>query len=208
MNNDILNQGIQKLDIVLSDEIKAKLEQYIQLLLKWNKTYSLTAIKKYEDMVIYHILDGITLVKYLLTKDNIHDLIDVGSGMGVPGVILAICLPHVNVVLLDSNQKKTIFLQQVVIELKLDNLTVVTKRIEDYIVRDKFDIAISRAFADSFTFIQLSKHLVKVNGKFLAMKSRLVDQELDSLFNYTYRKIPVKIPDVSDERVLLEIDNR
>lgn len=208
MNNKILADGIEKICLNLDDNMVSKLELYVDLLLKWNKTYSLTAITRYDDVIRYHILDGLTLINYLNQMADINSLIDIGSGMGVPGVIIAICKPQINVVLLDSSKKKTAFLQQVAIELNLKNLKVVTSRVEEYVCINKFDINVSRAFTDTQTFIKLSEHLLKYGGKFLLMKSRLIDKELTDSFKYNYRKIQVKIPDVNDERILLEIDNR
>jgi 16S rRNA (guanine527-N7)-methyltransferase len=201
----LLEDGIKKLGLI-PDTIKVnQLITYIELLLKWNKVYSLTAITNTQDIITHHMLDGLTVVPYI---NSYHKIIDVGSGMGVPGVIIAIWYPEHHVTALDSNSKKTAFLQQVTIELGLNNLHVVTSRVESYIPETKFDMVISRAFADTNRFMNLTKHLLCQNGIFMAMKSEKAMDELNKLpKQYKYDCIDLEMPGIADKRVLVKIEN-
>ncbi|HMT02515.1 MAG TPA: 16S rRNA (guanine(527)-N(7))-methyltransferase RsmG [Burkholderiales bacterium] len=205
---DYLIKGIEqlKLNFVCNENKVNQLLQYLKLLDKWNKTYNLTAITNIEDMINFHLLDGLSILPYLGNIDKIRDIIDVGSGMGVPGVIIAICYPQFNVTVLDSNSKKTAFLQQVAIELKLKNLIVKCQKVEKYIPLEKFDIVVSRAFAASNVFINLTKHLVKDSGVIIAMKSNKVEIEVLELpRDCIYELINVSIPKIDVSRFLLKM---
>jgi len=198
--------GANKLNLDIDKLRLSQLLSYMQLLLKWNKVYSLTAITDPEEVITYHLLDGLTLVKYLNNAGfNMvsNTILDVGSGMGIPGIILAIC--GFSVTVLDSNHKKTSFLSQVKIELGLKNLTVVNARVENYKHIDKFSIVTSRAFAELKLFVDLTKHLLHDNGYFLAMKSQKVVEELDKITGYSSEIIEVHIPETHDKRFLVKI---
>ena len=121
-----LIQGAQQLNVVLSEQQQQQLLQYLGLLIKWNKAYNLTAVRNPDEMVSRHLLDSLSVVESV-QKHGDHWL-DVGSGGGMPGVPLAIMFPQRNFTLLDSNGKKTRFLTQVKLELKLDNLEVIQDR--------------------------------------------------------------------------------
>ncbi len=196
--------GLNELQLQFTSQIIDKLIAYKDMLLKWNKTYSLTAITDEDEVLKYHILDGLTLVKYL-TKDNIGNIIDVGSGMGVPGVILAIYFNNLLVSVLDSNKKKTSFLTQVGIELGLTNLLVITTRVEKFNPVNKYEVITSRAFADLEVFVNLTKHLLAPNGYFLAMKSKKTLDETVKIAQYNHEIIEVKIPNTNDLRFLVKI---
>lgn len=201
-----LINGCKELNIQLSTEMENKLFNYVKILLKWNKTYSLTAITDLDEIIKYHILDGLTVVNFLNSQlTQFTNIVDVGSGMGVPGIILAIYYSNKQVTLVDGNNKKSIFLKQVAIELNLTNVVVVNSRVENYIPVVKFDIIISRAFARLNLFIQLTKHLCSKSGYFIAMKSKNVEQELDIQDNYAIRVNETKIPYVVDKRFLVKI---
>lgn len=192
---ELLTNGIKDLGLFPNEQKISQLISYVQLLQKWNKVYSLTAITKTEHIITHHLLDGLTVVPYITDAKRI---IDVGSGMGVPGIVLAVWNPGVQVILLDSNQKKCTFLKQVLIELGLKNVDVVCARVEEYIFEQKFNVVISRAFANMQLFIQLTGHLLADDGYFLAMKSKADEIVVNC------EQIKVKIPGVSDERVLLK----
>lgn len=209
INQKLLEDGILALGL---DKVEHKVRQliaYIQLLHKWNKVYSLTAIKAADDIVKYHLLDGLTLMPYV---DGVQSILDVGSGMGVPVVIIAIWYPNTMVVALDSNNKKTAFLQQVAIELGLSNLAVVKSRVEEYRAVDGFDIITSRAFADVEVLVQLAGHLLRHKGCFLAMKGINVVKELASsslsMNAYQTDALRVRVPIIDLERVLLKITHK
>lgn len=196
MNSEqLLFDGILALGLAVDKYKVDQLIAYIHLLQKWNKVYSLTAITDTRHIITHHILDGLTVVPYI---SNANSIIDIGSGMGVPGVVLAIWNSCQKITLLDSNQKKCIFLKQVAIELGLKNVSVQNIRVEEYKPSIGFDIVISRAFANTQLFITLSSHLLTTGGYFLAMKSRTQEK----IVNCT--SIKVKIPGIDDERVLLK----
>ena len=121
-----LDKGCAELQLQLSEEQKTQLLDYLALLQKWNKVYNLTSVRDPQTMLTRHILDSLSLIPYL----NCTSLLDVGSGAGLPGIPIAICFPQMSVTLLDSNIKKTRFLQQVKAELKLNNVTVIHGRVE------------------------------------------------------------------------------
>ena len=174
--NEYINIDEDKLD---------KLIRYAELLMKWNKVYSLTALDSADDILSYHLLDGLSLVPYIKnnisTNTSTQAIIDIGSGMGVPGVILAIMYPDKNISVLDSNNKKTTFLRMLSIELSLKNLYVIESRLESYMVNTKYDIIISRAFANLSDFVLNSMHLIHEQSYFLSMKGEKVVQELELL---------------------------
>lgn len=202
----ILVKGIKELNLELDNHVINQLLNYLKLLLKWNKVFSLTAITEIQRMVTHHLLDGLTVINYIKPYKNI---IDVGSGMGVPGVIIAICCPEIQVSAIDINHKKTTFLKQLAIELKLNNLYVVNLPVEKFTPEIKFDLAISRAFADSILFMDLIRHLFENHVTAISMKSQSVTNEvarIEKLKNISYELIPVKIPYVEDKRYLLKIE--
>ena len=198
---DILRNGIIELGLSPDDTKINKLLSYIELLEKWNKTYSLTSVTDLEQIIIYHLLDGLTTISYI---NEFNSIIDIGSGMGVPGVIIAIWCPDKKISLLDSNHKKTAFLKQVVIELGLLNVDVICSRVEDYNPIVPYDLAISRAFSSSKLFIDLAKDLVQ--GVLMLMKSIKIDNETDQIVNYKYNVIELNLPFCVDKRYLLEIE--
>ena len=161
-----LQMGLQQMQIELSAEQQQKLLDYVALLLKWNSTYNLTALRQENQMLSHHVLDSLTLLPYL---DGINNLIDVGSGGGMPGIPTAICRPDIQITLLDSNSKKTSFLSQAVIELGLSNVKVITGRVEAA-EGIQFDAITSRAFAELRDFVTLTPQLLRDNGRWLAMK--------------------------------------
>ena len=161
-----LQMGLQQMQIELSAEQQQKLLDYVALLLKWNSTYNLTALRQEDQMLSHHVLDSLTLLPYL---DGINNLIDVGSGGGMPGIPTAICRPDIQITLLDSNSKKTSFLSQAVIELGLSNVKVITVRVEAA-EGIQFDAITSRAFAELRDFVTLTPQLLRDNGRWLAMK--------------------------------------
>ena len=161
-----LQMGLQQMQIELSAEQQQKLLDYVALLLKWNSTYNLTALRQEDQMLSHHVLDSLTLLPYL---DGVQTLIDVGSGGGMPGIPTAICRPDIQITLLDSNSKKTSFLSQAVIELGLSNVKVITGRVEAA-EGIAFDAITSRAFAELRDFVSLTPQLLRENGRWLAMK--------------------------------------
>lgn len=175
---NVLESGIEQLELSLAKSQLMQLIDYLHLLYKWNKTYNLTAIRSLNDMVIKHILDSLTVVPFFKT---INTVLDVGTGAGLPGIPLAIVYPEKSVTLLDANSKKTRFLMQVKALLKLENIHVEHQRVESFQPVSRFEGITSRAFASLEDIWQSCHHLLEDNGKILAMKGKYPAQELDSL---------------------------
>ena len=179
------------------------LEQYLQLLLKWNKAYNLTAIRDLDSMRIKHIEDSLAVNPYL------HgDLIlDVGTGAGLPGIPLALTNPNKQFILLDSNGKKVRFLKQVIQELGLKNVQAVPARIEEYQANQPISTIISRAFASIYDMLSLTAHLANTETQFLAMKGIIPYEELARLptgFKWVVTH-ELNIPKLEEPRCLIVI---
>lgn len=147
---------------------------FLTLLQKWNRVFNLTALTTASDLVYLHILDSLSLLPYLHGKQ----ILDIGSGAGLPGIPLAIADPSKNWVLLDKSQKKTRFLVQVLAELGLKNVSVVCSRCEAFQTETGFDSIVSRAFGRMRLFLETTEHLIAPKGYFLAMKGSYPEQEL------------------------------
>lgn len=199
---NILQQGCDELKLKLSQEQIQQLLDYLRLLQKWNKVYSLTAINNPRQMVIYHLLDGLSAVNYFA---NYSSVLDVGSGMGVPGIILAIIYPQTAVTLIDSNSKKTAFLQQVKIELGLTNLQVICSRIEALPIENRYMAITSRAFADLNLFVELSGKFLAANGSILALKGELAFNEVAQIDVWDNEIIEIQVPFLNAKRFLVKL---
>ncbi len=198
-----LAQGAEQLNVVLSEQQQQLLLQYLALLIKWNKAYNLTAVRNPDEMVSRHLLDSLSVVAYVEQYGN--DWLDVGSGGGMPGVPLAIIFPERKFTLLDSNGKKTRFLTQVKLELKLDNLEVIHKRVEAFTPEQAFSGIISRAFSSLEDFTNWTRHLGDLNSRWLAMKGVHPDDELQALpedFRLDSCQV-LKVPGCQGQRHLL-----
>ncbi|HRG63253.1 MAG TPA: 16S rRNA (guanine(527)-N(7))-methyltransferase RsmG [Burkholderiales bacterium] len=200
--SELLVDGITQLGLSVTDNQLRQLISYKDILLRWNKVYSLTAITNPRELIIQHLLDGLSIVNHIMEDSCV---LDVGSGMGVPGIILAIMLPKSKITVLDSNSKKSAFLQQVKIELELSNLSVVCKRVELYIPDELFTIITSRAFADLALFIQLTEHLIADNGLYLAMKAERGLSEMKEIDGFACRQIGLNVPYLDAKRFLIEM---
>ena len=169
----LLADGVRELGLDLSDAQLGKLLDYVALLSKWNAVYNLTAIRDPRQMLIQHILDSLSIVPHLAPRGP-SSVLDVGSGGGLPGIVLAIVLPDWTVTVNDIVHKKTAFQAQAKAELGLANLSVVTGRVESLQpgaeVPAKFDVIVSRAFAELADFVTLARHLVAEQGAIWAMK--------------------------------------
>jgi len=166
--------------VALPQEARTRLDAYLALLAKWNRTYNLTAIREPEQMITHHVLDALVVLPHLAAGERLR-VLDVGSGGGVPGLPLAIARPQWTIVLVDSNHKKGAFLQQAAIELGLANVEVITARVEDYESPAPFDVVISRAFSDLATFAQSSARHLASEGRLYAMKGVYPDEEIAHL---------------------------
>lgn len=197
-NKQKLQQGLQALGLNLNTAQQLLLLEYVALLKKWNSTYNLTALRDEHKMISHHILDSLSLLGYIKEAKT---LMDVGSGGGMPGIPTAICRPDLQITLLDSNTKKTTFLQQVVIELGLSNVTVASGRVEAMHDKD-VDVVTSRAFAELADFISLTKHLLNENGYWAAMKGVYPYEELEHVpASVVVEKVEkIEIPMLQGER--------
>ena len=199
-----LKSGAENMKVFLTDEMLEKLVDYIYLLHKWNATYNLTALKNPGDMLTHHVLDSLSVVPFLVKSRNI---LEVGSGGGLPGLVLAIVYPEKHVSMVDIVQKKTAFLNQARIELGLDNVTIHTGRVEKLQVEKKFDAIISRAFSSLPDFVGLSGHLLDRNGRFYAMKGLIPSDEISNLpSGWKVERIDVlNVPSLDAQRHLIVI---
>ena len=197
---NILISGLNTLNLPHNTEQIEQLLAFIRLIAKWNKAYNLTAVRNNEDMARLHILDSLAILPHIEGKR----VIDIGTGAGLPGIPLAIFLPEVEFVLLDSNAKKTRFVQQVILELKLKNVSVIHSRAEDYQPELGFDIITTRAFTNLADMVKMTAHLLSPNGVLLAMKGLIPEAELAEI-NAKTTLIPIKVPEVEAERCLVRI---
>ncbi|SOE60363.1 16S rRNA m(7)G-527 methyltransferase [Burkholderia sp. YR290] len=206
----LLEEGLRELDIELSAEQKGKLLDYVALLAKWNAVYNLTAIRDPRQMLIQHILDSLSIVQHLATLGP-ATVLDVGSGGGLPGIVLAIVFPEWSITVNDIVRKKSAFQSQAKAELGLGNLSVVTGRVENLRpgaeVPGKFDVIVSRAFAELADFVTLARHLVADDGAIWAMKGVRPDGEIERLPEGAHVKqvIRLKVPALDAERHLIEV---
>lgn len=199
-----LQQGAERLGLTLTSAQLRNLMLYLGLLAKWNRAYNLTAIRNTDEMVNLHLLDSLAISQHLGTAQHI---IDVGTGPGLPGVVLAIMHPERNFTLLDSNGKKTRFLFQAKTALKLDNVTIVNGRVEAYEPPQPFDMITSRAFASLQDMVQWCRHLLADGGCFLAMKGQFPQDELDALPAdiRLQSSLELEVPGVEGQRHLLRL---
>jgi 16S rRNA (guanine527-N7)-methyltransferase len=164
-----LERGLDELALALPAGAAAQLLAYVELLMKWNRTYNLTAIRDPLEMVSRHLLDSLAVLPYLPLAER-DALADIGSGAGLPGIPLAIARGGWRITLNDSNQKMSAFLRQAAIELGLRNVEVHEGRVESWQPAEQFSVVISRAFADLGEFIAKCRHLVAPGGMLAAMK--------------------------------------
>lgn len=173
-----------------SDQIIRQLSHYIQLLYAWNRIFNLTAITDIQEVIYLHIIDSLTVTSHIHgTK-----LLDVGSGAGLPGIPLAITNPDLHISLLDKNIKKIRFLIQARAELNLINLKVIHARCEQFMSTDLFDTIMTRAFGSLNHFVTTTQHLLKADGKLLALKGKYPHNELLELaksFNSTTTQVSI-----------------
>lgn len=198
-----LVEGALQMGITLSAQQADDLLAYLLLFEKWNKAYNLSAVRDIEQMLPRHLLDSLSVVPYI----DAENYIDVGTGGGLPGIPLAIMFPEKRFTLLDSNGKKSRFQFQAITELKLGNVTVHNGRVEEFQPDELFDGVISRAFASLKDMTDGCHHLLKPNGRFLAMKGIYPEDELSDLGKHykVSASYPLEVPNEDGERHLLII---
>ena len=202
-----LDEGLAALaarGVSLPADASTRLAHYVEVLSKWNQTYNLTAIREPERMVTHHVLDALSVLPYLPRGDTLW-VLDVGSGGGVPGIPLAIARPGWQFVLLDTNHKKGAFLTQATIELGLANASVAVERVETYAPPARFDVVVSRAFAELPAFVESALRHVAPSGFLVAMKGVYPHEEIEQL-PQTVRVVAtpsIDVPGLDAERHLI-----
>ena len=195
----LLCEGAKIMDVSLTDEQVSQLLDYHALINKWNKVYNLSAIRDPLESIKKHFLDSFSILEFI--KPGL--LLDVGSGAGLPGIIIAIMKPKTNVFVIDSVGKKCRFMQTVKTELGLENLTVINNRVESFNYPESFSQITSRAFASAIETVNKTKHLIANDGRYLLMKGDNI--ALENIKNMESKVHVLKVPFVSDNRSLLEI---
>ncbi len=203
-----INLGAKSLGLDLLYTQADLLTRYVLLLDKWNKTYNLTAIRDPRDMVFRHIIDSLSIVPHVVG----NNVLDVGSGPGLPGIVLAVMNPAGKYTTLDSNGKKTRFMLQAKLDLQLDNLEVVNARVEAFTTKQTFDAITSRAFTSLVNMVEGTKHLLSPSGVYLAMKGLYPDEELKELMDRQEIELvgcePLHVPGTDGDRHLVILRNR
>ncbi|MDI7710282.1 16S rRNA (guanine(527)-N(7))-methyltransferase RsmG [Acinetobacter baumannii] len=198
-----LQQGSQKLGLSLNDEAVTLLLKYQDALVLWNKAYNLTAIRDPKEMLVKHLLDSLSILKDLPAGR----LLDVGTGGGMPGMIIALCQPERSCVLLDSNGKKIRFLKQFIADLKLKNVIAVQTRVENQDTIDElgqFDVITSRAFASLTDFVEATRPYLHEQSIIAAMKGLIPVEEMEELKQeFSCKVIELHVPKLDEQRHLL-----
>ena len=183
------------LNINITDEMQQKLKKYYELLISWNEKINLTAITDKNEVYLKHFYDSLTIAKVIdLEKEN--TLCDIGTGAGLPGIVLKICFPNLKITLIDSLNKRVNFLNEVIKELELKDIVAIHARAEDYAKenREKFDIVTARAVASLNILLEYAIPLVKINKYFIALKGH---EEINSYQN-VFKLLSVKIDDIKE----------
>ena len=194
--------GLETLGIENQDNLIDKLLIYMNLLIKWNQTYNLTAITEEQHIITHHLLDCLSVIKFV----NSTNILDVGSGAGLPGLILALCFPDKKITMVDKVGKKTAFIQQVIGEFNLKNAEVLNSRVED-MKNYYYDGIISRAFSDMETMIKLTSHLLLEGGNWYGMKSKKSRANEMAVIKYSYYMDKIDVPYLKAERYLITVVN-
>lgn len=200
-----LSAGVQALGLGLSADQQQRLLDYVAMIQKWNKVYNLTALRNPTDMLTHHLLDSLTAVAPLArhTQGQPIRVLDVGSGGGLPGVVLAICMPELAVTCVDTVAKKAAFVQQVAATLKLPNLRGIHARVES--LTEPYPVICSRAFASLPDFVTWSRSALAEGGVWMAMKGKHPHDEIAALPPETqvFHVEPLTVPGLDVERCMV-----
>ncbi len=190
-----------ELGVTIGARQQEQLDGYLDLLIKWNRVYNLTAIHDRGRMVTHHILDSLSVIPSL----GDGSVVDLGSGAGLPGVVIALLVPTREVVMVDSNIKKVRFIQQAILELGLDNASVVHSRVEQFEPEQPFNIAVSRAFTSLNHLLQASAPLLTAGGRVIAMKGKWPEERGGEVIEgfWLERIVPLAVPGIDAERHLV-----
>lgn len=206
-----LSLGIESLSLNVAEPQQRQLLSYMALIQKWNKVYNLTALRQAQEILTHHLLDSLSAVSSLLghiakTKGDANagiELLDVGSGGGLPGVVIAICCPNIRVTCVDTVSKKAAFVQQVAASLRLSNLRGVHARVES--LTGPYDVVCSRAFASLPDFVSWSAAALSDGGVWMAMKGKLPEAEMAALpsFAQVFHVEQLQVPGLEADRCMV-----
>ena len=206
-----LSHGIESLSLNMAEPQQRQLLSYMALIQKWNKVYNLTALRQAQEILTHHLLDSLSAVSPLLghiakTKGDANagiELLDVGSGGGLPGVVIAICCPNIRVTCVDTVSKKAAFVQQVAASLRLSNLRGVHARVES--LTGPYDVVCSRAFASLPDFVSWSAAALSDGGVWMAMKGKLPEAEMAALpsFAQVFHVEQLQVPGLEADRCMV-----
>lgn len=194
-----LENGLAAMGLSIKAPVQQKLLAYLALIYKWNKVHNLTAVREPAEMVTLHLLDSLAVLPHIQAER----LLDVGSGAGLPGIPLALCLPQMRVTVLDSSHKKASFMRQAKAELGVDNLEVICGRVEQFKPVELYDVIISRAFSDLNQFTSLTRHLCKPDAQWLAMKGVHPYDELTQISIKPSQIAPLHVTGLKAQRHLV-----
>ena len=197
---ELLERGLEALPFAVSPEQRAQLAQYLTLLNRWNAVHNLTAVRDPLQQVPRHVLDCLAVVPYL---EDAHTLADIGSGAGLPALLLAVMRPQLAVLAVESNGKKAAFIRQAATALQLPNVQVAAQRAEDWRGAPQ-DIIISRALTSATAFVQMTAHFGGAHSRWLLMKGREAENVEAAGFTL-HAAHPLQVPYLDAERVLLDI---
>lgn len=205
MNKEIFIEELKKLGIIPTEDQLNKLEKLYNIMIDYNKNVNLTRITKKEEVYLKHYYDSLTLIKGT-DLNNINTMCDIGTGAGFPGLIIKIFYPNINITLVDSLNKRIIYLNKVINELELKNIKAMHSRAEDLSRNedDKFELVVSRAVARIDKLTKFCMPIVKKNGTFIAMKAKFTEEEslIDKKYN-NYKIIKFNLPIENSERSLV-----
>jgi 16S rRNA (guanine527-N7)-methyltransferase len=195
--------GLGELGADLPQTAQQKLLDYLQVMAKWNRVYNLTALKSPGEWVTHHVLDSLAVLPYVEGPT----VVDVGSGAGLPGLVLAIARPDWHAVSVETVDKKAAFQRQVVVELGLTNVEIEACRVEELVMAEKADTVVSRAFSSLADFVRLTRHLLKPTGQWVAMKGKAPHEEIAALpGDVTVRQlVELSVPGLHAKRCVVRI---
>lgn len=198
-----IKDGLDELDVSYGESAIRKLVDYLRLLAEWNKTHNLTSVDEVEEMLSVHLFDSASIKPYLKGAT----LLDVGSGAGLPGMVLAILSPALEVTSIESRGKKAQFQTFAANKLNLKNFTIENVRIEDFDPKDKFSMVVARAFSSIDNLIKGSKQAIAANGRWLAMKGQVPEDELKAVkkMGYKFDTYALRVPELDAQRNLVVI---
>jgi 16S rRNA (guanine527-N7)-methyltransferase len=203
-NVELLEAGLDSLSIKYNNLLIDKLLIYKDLLIKWNKVFNLTAIKEEDQIIVHHFLDCLAITSSI--KSN--RILDVGTGAGLPGLILALMLPDAKITLVDKVGKKAAFIKQVIGELSIKNADIIHNRVENMAATDKFQEIITRAFSEMDHFIELTYPLIEEGGMWYGMKSKKSMNNEMAKINFPCEFEKINVPFLDAERYLIKVKNK